>query len=438
MRDVTGRWRRSGRGGRRAGGHGPARRAACLLMALQALLVCLTGCSGLTGGTDGRDRALQGVLDRWAAAVRDHDENAYLAAVDPAAEAYRAEQRRVFANLAAVPFASWDYRLVRTGGFTPERGDGGGRRVAAEAELRYRLAGYDGVPVTTRTRLTLVERGGRWYVAAEAAPQGGGQLWQQGPVTVVRGERSLVLGVGQDRERLRALAALADKAVPAVGAAWHAKPREWPGRVVVEMPASLERMAALLDSPVSNYRGIAAVTTGEAGGTGAAAPADRIIVNPEAYGVLGEFGRRIVLTHETAHVATRAKTTKATPLWLSEGFADWAAYRGTGRTARQAAPELARAAAAGRLPRELPGDPDFGFAGEAGKLARAYEEGWLACRLIAEHWSEEKLVAFYRAVGDHGRRDGAVEDTLRSVLGISPGEFTARWRTYVAEQFGSD
>ncbi|MGW2600974.1 hypothetical protein [Streptomyces klenkii] len=435
---MTGRWWRSGRGGTRAGGRGPARRAACgLAAALLALQAALTGCSALSGDDGDRDRALQGALDRWAAALRDRDENAFLAAVDPAADAYRAEQRRVFANLAAVPLASWDYRLVRTGGFAPERGDGGGRRVAAEAELRYRLAGYDGVPVTTRTRLTLVERGGRWYVAAETAPRGGGQLWQQGPVTVVRGERSLVLGVGQDRERLRALADLADKAVPAVGAAWHAGPREWPGRVVVEMPASLERMAALLDSPVSNYRGIAAVTTGEAGGTGAAAPADRVIVNPEAYGVLGEFGRRIVLTHETAHVATRARTTKATPLWLSEGFADWAAYRGTGRTARQAAPELARAAAAGELPRELPGDPDFGFAGEAGKLARAYEEGWLACRLIAERWSEEKLVAFYRAVGAHGRRDGAVEGALRDVLGISPAEFTARWRAYVTEQLGT-
>ncbi|MFE5869778.1 hypothetical protein ACFQ6V_14165 [Streptomyces roseifaciens] len=401
-------------------------------MALQA---GLTGCSGgLSGGPDARERALQGLLDRWAAAVRDRDESAFLGAVDPAAGSYREEQRRLFANLAAVPLASWDYRLVRTGGFTPAPGDG--RRVAAEAELRYRLAGYDSAPVTARSRLTLVERDGRWYVAA-GSRRGGHQLWEQGPVTVVRGERSLVLGVGQDRERLRALADLADKAVPAVGAAWRAGSREWPGRVVVEMPASLARMAALLDSPVSNYRGIAAVTTGEAGGSGAAAPADRIIVNPEAYGVLGAFGRRIVLTHETAHVATRARTTKATPLWLSEGFADWAAYRDTGRTVRQAAPELSRAAAAGTLPDQLPGDPEFGFTGEAGRLARAYEEGWLACRLIADRWSEEKLAAFYRAVGSHAHRDGAVETALRDVLGVSPQEFTERWRAYVVDQLRS-
>jgi hypothetical protein len=55
-------------------------------------------------------------------------------------------------------------------------------------------------------------------------------------------------------------------------------------------------MAGLLGSTDGDYRGIAAVTTGEAGGAGAA-PADRVIVNPDAYGLLGDFGRQVVLTH---------------------------------------------------------------------------------------------------------------------------------------------
>ncbi|MEU4211414.1 hypothetical protein AB0F13_15690 [Streptomyces sp. NPDC026206] len=407
-----------------------------MLLVLQSL----AGCSGAPGGRpESAGTSVQRLLDRWAAAVRDRDESAYLAAVDPAAAGYRTERRRAFASLAAVPLASWEYRLVRTGGFSPAPGDG--RRVTAETELRYRLDGYDTAPVTTSLRLTLVKRADRWYVAGQEAPGGGGPLWEQGAVTAVRGEHSLVLGVGQDRARLRALADLADRAVPAVAAAW---PGTWAERVVVEMPASLDRMAALLGAPASHYRGIAAVTTGEAGDGGTsraltgdgAAPADRIIVNPEAYGVLGDFGRRIVLTHETAHVATRALTSPATPLWLSEGFADWAAYRDTGRTARQAAPELAAAVSAGRLPQALPEDADFGFAGEAGRLARAYEEGWLACRMIAEQWGEEKLVAFYRAVGGHRRREGALEAALREVLGLGQDEFTERWRSYVAAGLG--
>ncbi|MFC5724612.1 hypothetical protein ACFP1Z_31115 [Streptomyces gamaensis] len=424
---MTGWWQWGGRGGR----GGRPRVARCLAAAL--LVLTASGGCGVDGAPGARpgDGTVQRLLDRWAAAVRDHDEAAFLAAVDPGSPAYRQRQRQVFESLAAVPLASWEYRLVRTGGFAPEPGDG--RRVAAQAELRYRLDGYDTAPVTTGVRLTLVERDGRWYVAAEDPHQAGRQLWQQGRVTAVRGRHSLVLGVGQDEDRLKAVADLADAAVPAVTDAWRGG-QEWPGRVVVEMPESLERMAALLDAPAANYRGIAAVTTGEVGGSGKA-PADRIVVNPEAYGVLGDLGRRVVLTHETTHVATRALTSRATPLWLSEGFADWAAYRGSGRTARQAAPELARAVASGYLPKNLPADADFGFTGEAGRLAGAYEEGWLACRMIAEQWGEAKLVAFYRAVGGHSRRSGAVESALRAELGVSKAEFTDRWRAYVKREF---
>ncbi|MEV0265980.1 hypothetical protein AB0I49_32230 [Streptomyces sp. NPDC050617] len=387
----------------------------------------LAGC-GSDGDPDTGTRGVQRMLDRRAAAVRERDETTYLATVDRDATALRARQRKVFGNLSQVPLASWEYRVRGTGGFTPAAG--GGKRLAVRADLRYRLAGYDTAPVTVERKLTLAERGGRWYVAAEES--GGSQLWDQGPVTVVRGAHSLVMGVGQDRAGLRALADVADRAVPAVDAAWRGS---WAHRVVVELPASLERMAGLLSASPASYSGIAAVTTGEAGGAGAA-PADRVIVNPEAYGTLGTLGRQVVLTHETAHVATRPYTSSATPLWLSEGFADWAGYRATDRTARQAAPELARAVARGEAPAKLPADADFGFAGEPQRLARAYEEGWLACRMIADKWGEAKLVAFYREVGDGRRRAGALEAGLRDVLGLDAAEFTARWRAYVQAELG--
>ncbi len=240
------------------------------------------------------------------------------------------------------------------------------------------------------------------------------------------------MGVGQDRAKLRALADDADRAVPAVDAAWRGA---WAHRVVVELPASLERMAGLLSASPASYSGIAAVTTGEVGGAGAA-PADRVIVNPEAYGTLGALGRQVVLTHETTHVATRPYTSSATPLWLSEGFADWAGYRGTGRTARAVAPELARAVSHGAPPKRLPADADFGFASEAQGLARAYEEGWLACRMIADKWGEAKLVELYRRVGAARERDGALETALHDVLGLDAKQFTARWRTYVKAELG--
>ncbi|MGW2561204.1 hypothetical protein ACWCXB_18525 [Streptomyces sp. NPDC001514] len=380
---------------------------------MAAGLFVLSGCAE-QASPDTTRQEIQRTLDARAAAVLDHD-----------AAAFGTAGREEFANLADVPLRSWEYRL------TDVRRSGD--RATADAQLRYRLDGFDGVPVTSARTLELSERDGRWYVTADRPGQAGPQqLWQQGDVDVVRGARSLVLGVGQDRARLRQIAADADRAVPAVSAAW---PGEWAGRVVVLVPDSLAAMGRLLGAPAAGYRGIAAVTTGETGRSGAV-PADRVIVNPEAYGVLGEFGRRVVLTHETTHVATRAHTSRATPMWLSEGFADWVAYRGTGRTAAQAAPELQRAVRAGAAPRALPADEDFRFGTGADALGRAYEGGWLACELIADRWGAEALSDFYRAVGAQTRREGALDRALREVLDTNPEAFTAAWRDYVRVRLG--
>ncbi|MFD7325569.1 hypothetical protein ACFV9D_31545 [Streptomyces sp. NPDC059875] len=400
-------------------GSGAARRAAVCLL---TVLLALAGCAA-PEPPDPAPGQIRTLLDRHARAVLARDEAAYALALDPSLAPAALKE---FDHLAEVPLASWDYRLK-------DVDRAGGDRATVRADLTYRIKGYDSGPVTAERVLDLIERDGRWYVTADRAGEGAAQqLWQQGEVEAVRGGRSLVLGVGQSEQRLKAIAAAADRAVPAVSAAWSSP---WAGRVVVLVPASLDAMGGLLGAPAASYRGIAAVTTGEVGG-GPDAPADRVIVNPEAYGVLGDFGQQVVLTHETTHVATRTATSAATPVWLSEGFADWVAYRGTGRTAVQAAPELRRAVRAGDLPAALPDDKAFAFGGDADALARAYESGWLACTLIAERWGEAKLTDFYRAVGAHPGREGSVEKAMSDVLGTTPEAFTADWRTFLRERLG--
>lgn len=384
-------------------------------MALGVLLVGLSGCSRGPAPVDARQAAVQRLLDRRAAAVLDGDSAAYRAT--GGADPY------LLTDLAAVPFRSWAYRVTRL--------DGSGSRITADAELRYRFAGYDQVPVVVRRTLTLTRGDGHWKVVGdEPADRSGRQLWEQGKVTAVRGAHSLVLGVGHQSTVLRGYSRLADHAVPAVTDSWG---KDWAGKVVILVPESLDGMGQLLGSPSSGYRGIAAVTTGESGGSDNA-PADRVIINPEAFGVLGDIGKQVVLTHETTHVATRAVTTAATPLWLSEGYADWTGYRGSRRDAAEIAPELRAAVRQGDAPATLPEDGDFGFSGDPARLARAYESGWLACAMIADRWGEAKLHAFYAAVGGHTQRTGAVDGALQSVLGIGEQEFTAQWRQYVKDR----
>ncbi|MFE6842500.1 hypothetical protein [Streptomyces sp. NPDC057686] len=335
-------------------------------------------------------------------------------------EAVAAWSRTPPAQLAGIPLEGWAYEVSAV------RRDGAG--ATARAELHYRLTGYDTAPAGSAREVRLSLDGGRWRVTGDRpAPGAPPQLWDQGPVEVVRGAHALVLGAGQSPQTLSAIAAEADRAVPAAGAAW---PGPWAGRVVVLVPGSVERMAELLGRPAAEYRGMGAVTTGRVGA--AAAPADRVVVNPEGWAELSAAGRGVVLTHEVTHVATRAATSARTPLWLSEGFADWAAYRGGGATPQQAAPALARAVRRGELPAELPADRAFAFGGDPEALARAYEGSWLACRLIAARWGEATLVRLYELAGRTPLAT-ALEETIG---GDVPG-LTLAWQASLREELGA-
>lgn len=313
--------------------------------------------------------------------------------------------------LTGIPLEDWGYEV------TSVRRDGG--RALVRARLRYRITGYDTAPAGADREVELAGGRGSWHVTAErAAPGSPPQLWDQGPVTVVRGTDVLVLGSGQSRAVLAAIAAGADRAVPAVAAAW---PGPWPRRVVVLVPASPDAMAALLGRPAAEYRGMGAVTTGRV--DAGAAQADRVVVNPDGWAELSATGRDVVLTHEAAHVATRTQTSATTPLWLSEGFADWVAYRGSGQSPARAAPALGRAVRGGALPAALPADADFAFGGDPEALARAYEGAWLACRLIADRWGGAALTDLYRRAGRE-----PLPAALQEALGADREGLTKAWQ----------
>ncbi|MBX6383758.1 MAG: hypothetical protein IRZ07_12415, partial [Microbispora sp.] len=218
--------------------------------------------------------------------------------------------------------------------------------------------------------------------------------------SVARGGHVIV--VGSPRPLVAEIAALAGRAGRTVTRVWG----EHAGAVIL-VPRTEEQAAAL--AAPAKVDGLAAVAAG-----------DRVIVQPAAFARLSATGRLVVVTHELTHVA--AAGPHAVPMWLMEGFADYVGYLDSGLPVRTVAAELAADVAAGKAAlRALPEAADF-----AARPAQAYEEAWLACRYIAARFGERRLVALYRAAL---REEIGV--ALREVLGLTVGDVTREWRSYV-------
>ena len=353
--------------------------------------------------------------------------------VDPAATDFAAAQSQLIDRLAEVPFAAWSYRVTGDGpALSSERAaelpDGA---AIVRVRLTYRLDG-----TTTETDreqyLTVVPRGGRWLLAGDTDASGDGfetqrDLWDLGPVRVVRGDSSVVVADtrGADQAEMRRLAREADLAVKDVNRVWDG---QWSHRPVVLLPRSQKDMATLISSDGKGLAQIAAVTTGafEDG----LSRGDRVVVNPAAFGTLGELGRRVVLAHEMTHVATRATSVSPVPIWLSEGFADYVAYAATSVQVSIVASDVLDDVRDGKGPDRFPENVDFD-AGE-GDIAAAYEGAWLACRMIAERHGEKRLARLYAAISDN-EGPGWPEETV-DVLGISSRQLVKQWLAYLDDK----
>jgi hypothetical protein len=381
----------------------------------------------------GRSAGIGDLLARRAQAVRDHDKAAFLALIDPSAEQFRAAQSELFDRLAAVPLSGWSYELAGDGPALAKdrsvllpKGS-----TIARVRLDYRLEGSDS-QVEREQYFTVVPRGGQWLLAGNDDATASGlktepDIWDLGPVLVVRGQTSLVLGDAPKKD-LQRLAAEADRGVRDVGVVWQ---RNWSRHPVVVLPKSQSDMAALIGSNGKGLSQIAAVTTGsfESG----LSRGDRIVVNPDAWRTLGALGRRVVLAHEMTHLATRAVTVNDVPIWLSEGFADYVAYQAIEVPTNVVAGDLLDEVRAGKGPTELPDDTAFDAA--RGDIAAAYEGAWLACRMIAERFGQKKLIALYVSYADD--KTAPPPGDIKATLGISEGELVKQWRAYLDARAGA-
>jgi hypothetical protein len=384
---------------------------------------------------------VRAVLARHGAAVRDHDRAGFLADVSSAAAsaAFRRKQEQQFANLVTLPLRTWTYRIEsRTDDHAAETA--AGRRYAATAivvrlALRYAFRGVDVIPTTHDLWWTFIRRDGRVVIAGDddLGDVGGVSWrgpWDFGPLDVVRGAHGIVVGHLADDIALHAIAGLVDSAVPAVSAVWGSG---WARDVAVIVPGSKHEFDVDTGQSASVTSDVAAVVVAD--GRDARSGhvfGQRLVVNPAEFARLSALGRRITIRHEITHIASADASGSATPRWLVEGLAEYVGNLGSGQPVPVAASELRAQVRRGVLPTALPGDAAFDTGGSS---ASAYEQAWLACRLIATRAGARGLVRFYRSVGGSPSVPGtAVAAALRSVLHETTTAFTGQWRAYLEAQ----
>lgn len=436
-----------------------------LLIALAATLVLTVGWlavrpshpgSGPASGSPGAQAAppsqdeigaIMQLLAEHGRALTRRDQPGWVGGLDTAAaaERYRNQQTAVFGNLATVPLTTWRYVLTAPvtdpATLQPAASRLGGRVVILHVQLQYAFARVDPAPTSKSEYLTAVQRPQGWRLAGDddAAATGGASWrgpWDFGPLVAAAGPHTLVLAHPAHRADVATFQRLVEAAVPVVARVWGP---DWNEQVAVLIPDTAAEFQAVT-SDTNDTKDIAAVAIADAINPDLSVSPQqavlgaRMVLNPANLTRLDAPGRQLVVQHELTHLATRAQTSDQMPTWLIEGFADYVGNLSTTRPVRAIAAELAAEVKRGKIPAALPAVQDFD--GAAPRLPQAYEESWLACRLIAATVGQHGLVSFYRAVAAAARTDpaGAAAAGLRAVLHTTLPAFTARWRSYLQSQ----
>lgn len=429
----------------------PAERAVAAAIALQLLVAVpssfalgrdhkSTGTTGTTNASPTRDAdrtdAITALLARRADAVLHRNKGQFLADVDPTQSRFLLKQAALFEHLGSVRFSGWRYEVDATEEqpHTPALDAARGTWWAPDVVLRYAIAGFDTTPTEEDQGFTFTQRDGRWYLAADADFLKTGRptqrnLWDTGDVAVTRGTSCLALAhTGGE-----AMASLAlrecDAAVPRVTAVWG---RGWQRKVVLVVPDSPGELQQLVPD-IGDVSNIAAVATAELidPSTGYHPVGDRVVVNPDNFRDLGPLGRRVVLTHEVTHVASRAATGPEVPTWFVEGLADYVGFLHTDIPLSLSALELRKAIRAGHVPTQLPTDDVF--KGGRADLAASYEQSWLAVKLLVKTYGQARMLKLYRDIGA-GDSPGVVDTAFAKDLHTSVAAFTKAWTADLRRQ----
>ncbi len=295
-----------------------------------------------------------------------------------------------------------------------------------EATYDYRIRGFDRGPrgfvlsLSLRAAPSTPER----LRISASQPLERPQPWDIEEMQVRRSPRSLVVGspAGADLDEVLARA---ERATDVVAGVWgSAIPAVW------IVPSDASEAERLLGRRQGELDEVAAATDGPLE-AGAPARADRIVLNPQAWSALTPVGRDVVMRHELTHTAVRATTARPVPPWLSEGLAEYVAYKDVDVDDHLVAASLLERLGRERLPAHLPGPERFDPG--AGPLSATYAESWLAVRTLVRIHGQAAVVALYQEAAQSGPTptapdpESALDDALTR-LGTTRVELERLWR----------
>lgn len=223
----------------------------------------------------------------------------------------------------------------------------------------------------------------------------------------VHGRRVVVTG-DVPRPRLRRTVREADRAATWVTRTWG---EVWHGRAPVQIyvPRTAREFRALGGDAGDQ---VSATTT----------PAGVVVLDPDIWSEVTAEGRVVVLTHELTHVALRQARLTRTPRWVIEGSAELTAYRPTGLSLAQAAPQVATQVRSGRPPSGPPADAAFSDA--ANDLQASYQRAYAWCLFLSDRFGLPAFTRFVRHA-DHGDARSAFSDAFHSTRAALADDYRA-------------
>jgi hypothetical protein len=378
--------------------------------------------------------AAQTLLSARAAAVKARSKSAWMATVDLPRSAFRERQSVEFDNLVKLPLGRFSYSAPQPAlALTRTRVHAVGPSAwAARVTGTYSLAGFDRAPLAFDATYTLVRRPGGWRISGDADGDTPLQMWDLPGLRVVKGKSGIVIGNAPE-SRMREYSRVADLGVRRVSGVWGT---DWNSHVVIVTPSTSSEFASLLlRSSDKGLDQVAAITQGVIE-PGRRAQGDRVVINPRAFTALQPLGRRVVITHELTHIAARSSTTSPTPIWLTEGMADYVGYSGLGLARERVVSELLVLVRAGKGPKTLPAEAEFDPS--KGKIAPSYSGSWLAVSRLVDLYGQARVVAFYRAVGsaptagaDQPDPEAVAAAAFPRSFGVTQAHFVDGWLHYL-------